>query len=71
MPAMSALTVTMPPVPAGGADKGAGARGAGAVGAPATSASSELVTIADVVDTIEVMSSLQKPKKVGRRLLAG
>ncbi|PSC70468.1 serine threonine-kinase ATR isoform X1 [Micractinium conductrix] len=55
MPAMRALSIALPPPPTSG-------RG-GAVAAPAFQ-QPELVTIDGIVDSIEVMSSLQKPKKV-------
>jgi hypothetical protein len=55
MPAMSCLTVPLPPPPSTGGDHGKG----GAQHAQ----QHELVTIEGIVDTIEVMTSLQKPKK--------
>lgn len=59
MPAMTALTVALPPLPSADNKKGGGG---GAHGGAA--AQPELVTIEGIVDTIEVMTSLQKPKKV-------
>ena len=61
MPAMRALSIALPPPPTSG-------RG-GAVAAPAFQ-QPELVTIDGIVDSIEVMSSLQKPKKVRPRCTA-
>lgn len=54
MPAMSVLAVALPPLAsdAGGAGAGSGQQAA------------ELVTIEGIVDQIEVMASLMKPKKV-------
>lgn len=53
MPAMSCLSVTLPPT--------AGRSG----GAQHAAQQPELVTVEAIVDTIDVMASLQKPKKVG------
>ncbi|KAL4421833.1 hypothetical protein ABPG77_001622 [Micractinium sp. CCAP 211/92] len=53
MPAMSCLSITLPP---------AAGRGAGPRTAPEQQP--ELVTVEAIVDSIEVMASLQKPKKV-------
>lgn len=57
---MAALTVALPPLPT---DKATGAKGGGA-GAGSAPQQPDLVTIEGIVDTIEVMASLQKPKKV-------
>ncbi|KAI3426356.1 hypothetical protein D9Q98_008728 [Chlorella vulgaris] len=60
MPAMSALTVTLPASPPTDAKGGGNQRSA----ASPRSSQQELVTIEGMVDQIEVMHSLQKPKKV-------
>ncbi len=60
MPAMSCLSITLPPAPG----RGAGAR-------PAPEQQPELVTVEAIVDSIEVMASLQKPKKVRGTHLGG
>lgn len=52
MPAMSCLSIALPPAPGRGG------------GAQAAAQQPELVTVEAIVDTIDVMASLQKPKKV-------
>ena len=53
MPTMAALTVNLP--------------ASGTVGKGWRAFGDELVSIAEVVDEVEVMHSLQRPKKVGQR----
>jgi hypothetical protein len=59
MPAMSCLSVALPP--SGPAER-EGRRGGGA--ASPRPPPQELVTVEGLVDSIEVMHSLQRPKKV-------
>jgi hypothetical protein len=61
---MSALTVTLPAPPPTDAKGGGNQRSA----ASPRSSQQELVTIEGMVDQIEVMHSLQKPKKVKYRV---